>query len=675
MLNQQSPANVRKSHERLKSIDEAKEIGADVSALFNEISNTRKMLSTRKVMKPEKQMKAKPNQSTTPVKDTVLVRASYQKLQGILNYLDEVDENVDDNIRDLGAPLTTTTPRVLPNQRSNQVMNNDIQNDEISSTSQTTYTNLKSKLVAMTVELEQKSHMVKAMKKALGQSKVRCKTVEKELNEREKKNLKEQREEYETTIARHLSFIDRLLADKEALSSKCEELATQLKESKRLFEDSLEKQERNLRNELAQKQQAWAAAEKVRREQWTEEKTAEIKAMTVKGLEPEVQRILSKHKKDLQMVEERAEGEIRRLKKESEDRKQEALRKLREELTEARSTTVEQERRNHEKRTRELTEQHEVTLRNARARWVEQLEEERHRTNESRKLLQEQHIQEIQNLRRENSTIVARLEAKNAQLRENYDNKMDNELSIMKKTNMEERERIHREGREQVEQMIQERTAEIQHRFEQEKKNEIEKLIIRFDEDMEEFKHSQSSQLERRIEAEERKHAADLRKAREGEGVWMKKYGDLMKQHESHVSEFEVEKKRTTDLMTQQRKENDSLRRQLVDEKKRSDNLEMVLREESAEELSGYKQTIQKEKHRVRDLEAEMRRLKEDHQREVDHTKEKREKELDSLHARVKATIQRRDNTIAHLRERLQDAEVQRAEAERLLEKQRLELL
>lgn len=45
-----------------------------------------------------------------------------------------------------------------------------------------------------------------------------------------------------------------------------------------------------------------AAAEKLRREKWIEEKTKKIKEMTVKGLEPEIQRLIAKHKEEVRKM-------------------------------------------------------------------------------------------------------------------------------------------------------------------------------------------------------------------------------------------------------------------------------------------------------------------------------------------------------------------------------------
>lgn len=52
----------------------------------------------------------------------------------------------------------------------------------------------------------------------------------KEMEKHAKQRLVIQRQEYESAIQRHLSFIDQLIDDKKALSERCEELVKKLKE-------------------------------------------------------------------------------------------------------------------------------------------------------------------------------------------------------------------------------------------------------------------------------------------------------------------------------------------------------------------------------------------------------------------------------------------------------------
>jgi len=45
-----------------------------------------------------------------------------------------------------------------------------------------------------------------------------------------------------------------------------------------------------------------AATEKLKRERWMAEHGKKIKEMTVKGLEPEIQRLIAKHKAEVQKI-------------------------------------------------------------------------------------------------------------------------------------------------------------------------------------------------------------------------------------------------------------------------------------------------------------------------------------------------------------------------------------
>ena len=51
-----------------------------------------------------------------------------------------------------------------------------------------------------------------------------------EMDKEHKQQLTLQRQEYESTIQRHLSFIDQLIDDKKVLTQRCEELVGKLKD-------------------------------------------------------------------------------------------------------------------------------------------------------------------------------------------------------------------------------------------------------------------------------------------------------------------------------------------------------------------------------------------------------------------------------------------------------------
>lgn len=69
--------------------------------------------------------------------------------------------------------------------------------------------------------------------------------------------------------------------------------------------------EDRLQVELKKNRDAWMASEKIRKERWEKDKVQEIRAQTVKGLEPEIQRIVERNKEDIRKLEEKHQSELR----------------------------------------------------------------------------------------------------------------------------------------------------------------------------------------------------------------------------------------------------------------------------------------------------------------------------------------------------------------------------
>ena len=74
--------------------------------------------------------------------------------------------------------------------------------------------------------------------------------------------------------------------------------------SKKTAEEHFQVEIRRLRDK-------WIAEEKIRRETWENGKVKSIKELTIKGLEPEIQRILTQHKNEKKRLETKYKEEIR----------------------------------------------------------------------------------------------------------------------------------------------------------------------------------------------------------------------------------------------------------------------------------------------------------------------------------------------------------------------------
>jgi hypothetical protein len=78
------------------------------------------------------------------------------------------------------------------------------------------------------------------------------------------------------------------------LNSRCEQLADEFKLLDKRMQDKVTELEDRQQRELKKQRESILTAEKIRRDNWMQEKSKEIKEMTVKGLQPEIERLLAK---------------------------------------------------------------------------------------------------------------------------------------------------------------------------------------------------------------------------------------------------------------------------------------------------------------------------------------------------------------------------------------------
>ncbi|TRY96585.1 hypothetical protein DNTS_014461, partial [Danionella cerebrum] len=147
-------------------------------------------------------------------------------------------------------------------------------------------------MMRIKMELDEKKRTVNMLQTALVQQREltirHVKETERELNH----TLQLQKEQYEATIQRHLTFIDQLIDDKKALSERCEEVVGELKLVDQKYTKKIaEMQEQHelvwqilgpMCEEIKKLKELMSATEKVRREKWISEKTKKIKEITVK---------------------------------------------------------------------------------------------------------------------------------------------------------------------------------------------------------------------------------------------------------------------------------------------------------------------------------------------------------------------------------------------------------
>eukprot|EP00438_Fugacium_kawagutii_P023992 Skav216899 [mRNA] locus=scaffold1276:195686:196990:+ [translate_table: standard] len=189
--------------------------------------------------------------------------------------------------------------------------------------------------------------------------------------------LQKQKAHYEAGLERHLRLVDRLLNDKTELTKKCELLSEELKAVERKFQMKMEEMDDHAAKDLAKNKQSWMATERMKREAWEKEKVKEIKEMTIKGLQPEVERILSEKKQDKARMEEQQREALDEQRRELMDMMQQQIREVREEKNREMETALDKEREAHRKKLREEFERFNREMQEERAKCAADLLAER----------------------------------------------------------------------------------------------------------------------------------------------------------------------------------------------------------------------------------------------------------------------------------------------------------
>ena len=164
-------------------------------------------------------------------------------------------------------------------------------------------------------------------------------------------------------------------------------------------------------------------AEKIRREKWIEEKTKKIKEMTVKGLEPEIQALISRHKNELKTIKAVHDAELLQADERAAQRYIRITEELRENYEREKEASIQKERDICKQRYEKSLEDEEKSFLEQRRRLYAEIEEEKNRIAEQgaaqrreldrlKKSLEENNLNSIETIRKEYLASHAEADAK-----------------------------------------------------------------------------------------------------------------------------------------------------------------------------------------------------------------------------------------------------------------------
>jgi 5-azacytidine-induced protein 1 len=187
------------------------------------------------------------------------------------------------------------------------------------------YTETKAKMINLKLEVEEANKTIETLQGLITKLKYQNEELERSWQDKLERKLQQQQKTYDEALEKNVNFIESLLKEKEQRLKYINELNSQVLQSEQNLKNKVNLLQESHKKEMKKAKDHWATSEKVRREKWEKEKTKEIKEMTARGLEPEINRIISDHRKILEEKEENQRKELKLVKESLENKHSEEI--------------------------------------------------------------------------------------------------------------------------------------------------------------------------------------------------------------------------------------------------------------------------------------------------------------------------------------------------------------
>ncbi|XP_077184362.1 centrosomal protein of 131 kDa isoform X8 [Paroedura picta] len=583
-----------------------------------------------------------------PEEGTLLSEA---KLQSIISFLDEMEKSEQERPRSAASA----------SQREGLLSEEELAHLEQASAVATEVT---SSIMRLKLEVEEKKRAITLLQTALAQQReltVRhVKETEKELS----RQLALQREQYEAAVQRHLAFIDQLIDDKKVLSEKCEAVVTELKQVDQKYTKKIAQMQEQHELEIKKLKELMSATEKIRREKWIDEKTKKIKEITVKGLEPEIQKLIAKHKQEIKKLKALHEAELLQADERAAQRYVRQAEELKEMLEHQKEEQGQRERELARQRYEKQLEQEEQALQHQRRRLYSEVAEEKERLSQQA-ARQRAELEELRQQLEENSSVITKaLKEEYEKGREEQEQRHQAEVQALKVRLEIEKQAWEANYLKKEEAWLHTREREMREEVRKERDKEIELVIQRLEADMSSAKEECERATENRIKRVRDKYEAELQELELSE----RKLQERCSEFKGRLSEAEGEIVHLQSLLRQKEQEAEDIRKvrdQLAQERS---SLSEVIRQEFADRLVDTEEENKRLKGEIAELRARQRL-------ELDRVTREKEEELEEVHKRVKTAIVKKEETVNSLRKQYEAAMKRADHLEALLEQQRKQLL
>ncbi|NWY47006.1 CP131 protein, partial [Sylvia atricapilla] len=469
---------------------------------------------------------------------------SEAKLQSIISFLDEMEKSEQERPRSAASAT----------QREGFLLEEELAHVEQVSAVATEVT---SSMMRLKLEVEEKKRAISLLQTALTQQREltdrHVKQTEKELSHQ----LRLQREQYEAAIQRHLAFIDQLLDDKKVLSEKCEAVVAELKQVDHKYGQKITQMQEQHELEIKKLKELMSATEKVRREKWIEEKTKKIKEITVKGLEPEIQKLVAKHREDIRQLKLLHEAELLRSDERAAQHYGRQAQELRGLLERQKEEQSQRERELARQRCEQQLEQEEQALELQRRRLYAEVAEEKERLSQQA-ARQRAEAEELRRQLEANSSALTRaLRDEYSKEKEDQERRHQAELKVLKDQLELEKQTWEANYVKKEEAWLLSRERELREEMRKERDKEIELVIQRLEADTSLAKEECERAAENRIKRIRDKYEVELQELERSERKLQERCNEL----KGRLAELEGESIRLQGLLKHKEQELEEIRK------------------------------------------------------------------------------------------------------------------
>ncbi|XP_021928718.1 centrosomal protein of 131 kDa-like isoform X5 [Zootermopsis nevadensis] len=593
------------------------------------------------------------------------------KLCDILTYLDKVEQGCGATLESAKGELKTV---------NNTTQNNDLKlttMPRVEELLNLSKVDLAHEVLALHLQLEEKSNSFNLLQETLHEQRKLTLRNTRNINRDVKKKLHEQKEEYEAVVARHQKFIDQLIADKKNLSEKCESLVFEVKKSEENHKKTLKAVEERHSVELQRTREMHAAGEKLRRDRWIDNKTQKIKEMTVKSLEPELERMNTRHQQELSDLrllhkQELDDLEIRASRKTSQQMEQ-----LRDQLTAEKEQALAKEKELLSQRIEKQVEQEELEYQARRRRFLGEIRREKERLAEEETRMSKELEETKQNLSRENAKVIERLKQEHKETMEACSRKHQNEVKSLKEALEIEKEAWMHSYKKDLATHISEQESELRNQYKRERDKEIELVIERLESDATRSRVELEQAMDNRLRRLKEKFDAEVKDLEDSEKSIKTKYnetkGKLVEKEDEVISlkanvrqlgkELEEARKIVDRLSGERTEVKEIVRREFINQMAAAEHENIRLREEMVELRTRHRMELSSKVDEV----ARMMTDKEEQLQQVYNRYDGNTYFI----CEVKLAVAKRDETIQKLKSQHESALKRCSHLEELLEQQR----